>query len=187
MIDPTADTDSNDSVSTDAPNTDRSAESSPGQNGTETRLVELEGKLKEQENKYLYLYAEFENFKKRTIKERSELLKFGWENVARDLLQVLDNLERAMAHTPAGTDKTLVDGLNMTIDQFRGALSKQGVTPVTSQGNFDPMLHEAVGSEDSSHPAGSIVKEHTRGYTLHGRLLRPARVSVSTGKPTVNN
>ena len=183
MIDPTA----SNGTQADSPTGELNEESHNGHEaGTSSghdggRIAELEAKLKDQENKYLYLYADFENFKKRTIKERSELIKFGWENVARDLLQVLDNLERGIAHTPAGTDKTLIDGLNMTIDQFRNSLAKQGVTPITSQGNFDPMLHEAVGQEESDQPAGSIVKEHTRGYTLHGRLLRPARVLVSSG------
>ena len=147
------------------------------------RIQELEAKLKEQENKYLYLYAEFENYKKRSIKERSDLIKFGWEPVARDLLQILDNLERAMAHIPAGTDKNFVTGLEMTLGQFKATLQKQGVESIRSiQSEFDPNLHEAVAQEESEHPAGTIVKEHVPGYTLHGRLLRPSRVTVSQGK-----
>jgi molecular chaperone GrpE len=147
------------------------------------RIQELEAQVKEKENKYLYLYADFENFKKRSIKERSELIKFGWESVARELLQTLDNLERAIAHIPPATEKVLVEGLNMVLNQMKSSLQKSGVQHIDSlQKDFDPNLHEAVGQEPSEHPSGVIVKEHTRGYTLHGRLLRPARVIVSGGQ-----
>lgn len=146
------------------------------------RIQELEAQVKEKENKYLYLYADFDNFKKRSIKERSDLIKYGWEAVARDLLQVVDNLERALTHTPPDTDKTLVDGLTMVVNQFKNTLQKQGVQHIESlKKDFDPNLHEAVGQEESELPSGRIVKEHTRGYMLHGRLLRPARVVVSGG------
>ena len=142
----------------------------------------LQNAVKEKENKYLYLYAEFENFKKRQIKERSDLIKFGWERVARDLLQTVDNLERAIAHTPPGTDKTLMDGLHMIVSQFKATLQKQGVEMVPGLHQpFNPEFHEAIGQEPSEHPMGTIVREETPGYTLHGRLLRPGRVIVSCG------
>lgn len=148
---------------------------------------ELENQVREAEKKYLYLYAEFENFKKRTLKERSDLLKFGWEALARDLLQVLDNLERALAHMPADTDKNFSQGLEMVMNQFKSTLERQGIRPIeTADQAFDPNLHEAVGEEESDRPTGTIIREHLRGYTLHGRLLRPARVSVSGGKAQNN-
>ena len=148
----------------------------------EEKSSQLEDTAKqlEEKNKYLYLYADFDNFKKRAVKERSELIKFGWESVARELLGVLDNLDLALAHVPPGADKNWVDGLRMVAQQFQATLEKQGVTPVRAQG-FDPNLHEAVGQENSDQPAGTIIKEHSRGYLLHGRLLRPARVVVSSG------
>src|SRR3954469_1881650 len=99
--------------------------SEASQSGAE--LESLQSQLREKESKYLYLYAEFENYKKRAIKERSDAMKFGWEGVARDLLQVADNLERGLAHAPATTDKNLLEGLNMTLNQFRTAMQKQGV------------------------------------------------------------
>jgi molecular chaperone GrpE len=140
-------------------------------------------KIQELENKYKYLYAEFENYKKRVIKERSDIIKFGWENVARDLLQVTDNLERAIAHIPAGTDKALVDGLQMVLTHFKSTLQKQGVQEIQAVGqNFNPELHEAMAQETSDQPAGLVCREHSKGYTLHGRLLRPSRVAVSSGK-----
>ncbi len=149
----------------------------------EKRVAELEALVKEKEGKYLYLYADFENAKKRAIKERSDLIKFGWENVARDLLQVVDNLDRAVEHIPAGTDANFAAGIKMIATQFKAAMQKQGVEEVTCVAKpFDPNLHEAVGQEPSDHPEGSISKELSKGYTLHGRLLRPARVLVSSGQ-----
>jgi molecular chaperone GrpE len=148
----------------------------------EKKLEALEASVKEKEAKYLYLYADFENFKKRAVKERSDLVKFGWESVARELLQVLDNFDRAIAHAPANADKTFLDGIRMVQGQFQSALEKQGVQPIKTEGeSFDPHLHEAVDQAPSDQPAGTILKEETRGYTLHGRLLRPSRVIVSGG------
>jgi molecular chaperone GrpE len=147
------------------------------------RIQELEAQSKEKEAKYLYLYADFENYKKRAIKERSDLIKYGWEPTARELLQVVDNLERALAHVPPQTDKNLLEGLNMVLNQFKSTLQKQGVTVIESlEKVFDPNLHEAVGQEPSTLPSGTITQEHMRGYTLHGRLLRPARVIISNGQ-----
>jgi molecular chaperone GrpE len=146
------------------------------------KILDLEVQLKEKDAKYLYLYAEFENYKKRAIKERSDAMKFGWENVARDLIEVMDNLERGLAHMPASTDKNLAAGLNMTLTQFRTAMQKQGVALVETVGKpFDPEFHEAIGQEPSEQPEGTIVREQLRGYTLHGRLLRPASVMISSG------
>lgn len=143
----------------------------------------LQTQLKEQEAKYLYLYAEFENFKKRMQKERQDLLKFGWEQVARDLLQVLDNLERAQTHLPSGTDKNLAEGLRMVVEQFKDTMQRQGLQGIESVSKvFDPHFHEAISHEDSNQPEGTVITELTRGYTLNGRLLRPARVTVSSGK-----
>lgn len=159
-----------------------SSEMQPSVKDLQKRIQDLEAQVKEKENKYLYLYAEFENFKRRSIRERSDLLKFGWESLACDLLQVVDNLERAIEHVPPQTDKNLVEGLKMVLHQLNGILQKQGVETIESlKKSFDPNLHEAVGAEKSDLPSGTIVKEHTRGYTLHGRLLRPARVLVSEG------
>ncbi len=146
------------------------------------RVAELEAQVKEKESRYLYLYADFENFKKRTVKERSDLLKYGWESIAREFLQVADHLELAIEHAPNGADKNLVDGLQMVLSQFRSTLQKQGVQAIeTAKQNFDPNFHEAIAQEPSSEPAGTILREQGKGYTLHGRLLRPARVVVSGG------
>ncbi|MEO5971712.1 MAG: nucleotide exchange factor GrpE [Bdellovibrionia bacterium] len=154
----------------------------------EQQIKGLEDQLKEKDAKYVYLYAEFENFKKRAQRERSDLIKFGWESVARDLLETADNLELAISHTPADTDKTLIDGLKLVLNQFKSAMQKQGVQSIESLNKpFDPNLHEAVGQEKSDLPVGIISKELSSGYTLHGRLLRPARVILSDGPEPVKD
>lgn len=154
---------------------------------TAEKIDGLELALKEEKNKYLYLYADFDNYKKRMIKERSDLMKFGWENIARELLAVVDNLERAVAHTTDKVDVNLKQGLDMTLNQFRQTLEKQGVATITTQGAvFNPELHEAMGQEPSELPEGTVTQTLVKGYTLHGRLLRPAKVVVSTGKAPTN-
>ncbi len=148
---------------------------------------ELQAKLQESEKKYLYLYSEFENFRRRNERERLDFLKFGHESFLKDLLQVMDNFERALDHarSVSGGEKgtpisQVVQGLEMIAYQYAEALKAQGVTPIVSVGQkFDPTLHEAVSDEESKAEPGSIVKEMHKGYMLHGRLLRPARVVVA--------
>jgi molecular chaperone GrpE len=148
-----------------------------------SEVEQLQAKLKEAEQKYVYLYAEFENYKKRAVKERQDTLKFGWENVASGLLDVLDNLDRALQAAKPETDPNLMSGLKMVSAQFKSTLEKQGVTEIKSVDQpFNPELHEGVGQIPSEKPQGTIVQEAQKGYTLHGRLLRPSRVLISSGQ-----
>lgn len=168
---------------------EKTTESTNGNGATEkpetNPLTELEAQLKEEKNKYLYLYADFDNYKKRMIKERSDLIKFGAESFAREMINVMDNLERAVEHMPATTDASFKQGIEMTLNQFKQSLEKQGVRDVKTNGeNFNPELHEAMGQEPSDKAEGTITQTLVKGYTLHGRLLRPARVVVSAGQKT---
>lgn len=145
----------------------------------------LSEKLAAAEDKYKYLYADFENFKKRAFKERQDAMKYGWENIAGDLLQVLDNFDRALQFAKPESDPNLISGLKMVSQQFTSTLAKQGVSEIPALGqSFNPELHEAVGQIPSDQPAGTIIQEHQKGYTLHGRLLRASRVMLSTGSAT---
>ena len=180
-------------MTSETPENAQTAQVNNEQNGAETAgELSLEAKLaadleiaqtslKDQQNKYLYLYAEFETFKKRAIKERSELVKFGHEGLARELLQVADNLDRALEHS---TDTgALVEGIKMVRQQLADTLVKFGVAEIKATGSkFDPELHEAVGQEKGSSDAdeGKVLRELQKGYTINGRLLRPARVTVAT-------
>ena len=150
----------------------------------ETLDAKLEAKVKEAQDNYdrfLRLSAEFENFKKRMEKEKNDAYKFGTENLIKELLPVLDNLERAIDHGEAKDPQGLIEGVDMTLKGFHTALEKIGVSPVDASGKeFDPNLHEAVMvQEDAHHPAGTVLTQLQKGYTLHSRLLRPAMVVVS--------
>lgn len=152
------------------------------------KLVEAEKALDEEKKKYLYLYAEFENYKKRAIKDRSDLLKYGIENISKEMLHVIDNLERAVFHAekicvenPAASIE-IISGVKLTINQFLNAFKKFGVTPFDSlEQNFDPNFHDAIGILPVKDKATNLViEEHQKGYKIHDRLLRPAKVVVST-------
>ena len=137
--------------------------------------------LKEQ---LAYLAAEFENFRKRVAREREAQAAFGNEQLLRAVLPFLDNLERAMGQAGASAD-ALLSGVRMTYDQFLAELRKFGLVQLPAPGGmFDPSLHEAIASVPSSgKPGGTILAEARKGYLLHGRLLRPAQVTVAAPPP----
>jgi molecular chaperone GrpE len=138
-------------------------------------------KLKEQ---MAYLAAEFENFRKRVAREREAQAAFGNERLLRAVLPFLDNLERAMGQE-GGSVVALLSGVRMTYDQFLLELRKFGLEQLPAQGGtFDPSLHEAIASVPASgEPGGTILAEARKGYLLHGRLLRPAQVTVAAASP----
>jgi len=137
--------------------------------------------LKEQ---LAYLAAEFENFRKRVAREREAQAAFGNEMLLRSILPFLDNLERAMGQAK-GSAEALLSGVRMTHDQFLLELRKYGLEQLPAQhGTFDPSLHEAIASVPSpGKPGGAILAEARKGYLLHGRLLRPAQVTVAAAPP----
>ena len=138
-------------------------------------------KLKEQ---LAYLAAEFENFRKRVSREREAQAAFGNEQLLRAVLPFLDNLERAMGQEGASA-AALLSGVRITHDQFLLELRKFGLEQIPAPGGtFDPSLHEAIASVPASgKPGGTILAEARKGYLLHGRLLRPAQVTVAAAPP----
>jgi len=146
--------------------------------------------LKEEEAKDSYerllrTCAEFENFKKRAAKEKEEFIKYAQEGMIRELLPVLDNLERAVEHSKASQDMNgLVEGIDMTVKQFLQCLEKIGVKPVTAIGErFDPTRHEAIMQvEEGDYDADTVVGEHQKGFIFNDRLLRPCLVTVATAR-----
>ncbi len=145
-------------------------------------LSDLESQLKQAKSDYLYLAAEFDNYKKQAIKERSELLRYGGERLARELLNVLDNFERALS-VPATADtiEPFRKGIDLTATEFRSSLGKFGIQEVDSLGApFDPMMHEAIGSEESHEvEPGHITRVLKKAFKMHDRLIRPAQVIVA--------
>lgn len=136
------------------------------------------------QDKYLRLAAEFENYKRVTHREQREQIRFGNEQLLRELLPVIDNLERAIRSAKEnGGGDALVQGVELTLKQLTEALAKFGVRPIASVGEpFDPTCHQAVAQvESAAVAANTVVEEFQKGYLLHDRLLRAAMVSVSTG------
>jgi molecular chaperone GrpE len=131
---------------------------------------------------YLRCRADLENYRKRAQREKEDLGRFANENLLRELLPVLDNLERAVAHAKeSGGDGNLLEGVEMTIGLLHKTFDQFGVTAVEALGKpFDPACHEAMGQLESSElPPGSVAQELQKGYLLNQRLLRPALVMVS--------
>ncbi|HSA88170.1 MAG TPA: nucleotide exchange factor GrpE, partial [Nitrospira sp.] len=135
-------------------------------------------------NKYLRLAAEFENYKRLSQRDQREQIRFGNERLLKELLPVVDNMERAIkaARTNAG-DSALVQGVELTLKQLSGILAKFGVQAVETTGqDFDPSAHQAVSYGPSNDvPANKVLDEFQKGYRLHDRILRAAMVSVSSG------
>ncbi len=145
-------------------------------------LEEKEEVLKELNNKFLYLQADFENFKKIKAKEKQDLHKFGNEVLIKELIPVIDNLERAIDHAGKSEEaKGIVEGIQITLNEFLKVLERSGVERIDAMGKkFDPNFHEALFQEDREDMEPDMVTSVIlKGYTLNGRLLRPSRVSVS--------
>lgn len=153
---------------------------------------ELAGKTEECKalnDKYLRLAAEFENYKRLTQRDQREQIRFGNEQLLKELLLVVDNLERAIkaAQTNRG-DSALVQGVELTLKQLSGILAKFGVQAIETSGqDFDPSAHQAVSYGPSNDvPANKVLDEFQKGYRLHDRILRAAMVSVSSGPARPN-
>lgn len=136
-------------------------------------------------NDYLYLRAEFENFKKQAVKERSDLRKYGAERLVADLLNVLDIFETALA-TELNVDNiaNFKKGIELTSSELRSVLQRHGVAEVPSKGvAFDPAVHEALSSQETSDvEPGTITQVFKKPYKLHDRIVRPGQVVVARSK-----
>jgi len=150
--------------------------------------AELDTKAKEAAERYaqlLRLGAEFENYKKRVQKEKSDLIKFGNESLLKAVLPILDNLQRAIEHGKKMNENgPLLQGIDIILRQFLTTLERFGVKPVAAMGeSFDPEKHEAVSQAESDQEPDRVIFEMEKGYLLHERLLRPAKVLVSRVRP----
>jgi len=148
------------------------------------QLAEKTREAAENYDKWLRLLAEFDNFKKRTQKEKADLMKFSNESLLRAILPILDNLERAIDHgRERKENSSLLEGLEITLKQFLNTLERFGVKALSARGwVFDPEKHEAVSQQESDQEPNRVISEIEKGYIYHDRLLRPARVIVSREK-----
>lgn len=157
------------------------------------RVAELEDELaaareeaRQNHDRWVRERADLENQRKRAARERLEATRYGNEMLIRDLLPVVDNLERAVqAAEEGGNRKPLVEGVLLVLKAFHDILERHGVERVAAHGTpFDPTHHEAVEHVESrDHAPNLVIAEHQPGYRLHDRLLRPALVTVSKGSP----
>lgn len=146
-----------------------------------------EEKVKEfadQKDHFLRLQAEFENFRRRSLKEKQESLRFGHQNLVKDLLSAVDNLERAMEHGAqnAGAEvRGVLDGIALVHREIMSTFEKHGVSQIDAEGQvFDPAVHEAIGQIPNAEvPANTVVQVLQKGYVIHDRMVRPSRVLVS--------
>jgi molecular chaperone GrpE len=136
-------------------------------------------------DKYLRLAAEFENYKRRVQKDQQEAARFANERILKELLPIIDNLERAVQSArDGGSHEGLTRGVELTLKQFSEMLHRFGVRQMASVGKkFDPAYHQAVARiESKTIPEDHIAEEHQKGYLLNDRILRPAMVTVA-GRP----
>ena len=156
----------------------------PAEASANETLATLEAQKQELQDKMLRMAAEFENYKKRMIRDRESAFKYAEEGVLKELLPSIDNLERALAHQN-GTDdvKSMRDGVELTLKGLLAATAKFGLIPIESVGQpFDPNIHEALAMEVSdSLPPQSVLREFEKGYFYKDRLLRAAKVVVAKG------
>ena len=146
------------------------------------QLTQALDETKLHQEQYLRTLAEMENLRKRTQRDKEDLAKYANESILREILPVIDNLERAVEHAEqAENDDGLFEGVQMTLTQFNQLLSKFGVEPVDAVGQlFDPAYHQAMGQmESAEHPVNTVVQQMQKGYELNKRLLRPAFVLLA--------
>ncbi len=135
-------------------------------------------------DRYARLLADFDNYRKRQIREREDFIKRANEELLGDLLPVVDHLELALAKTPDPSDPFVV-GVRLVYDQMIALLNRYGLTPIDAKGQpFNPEFHEALSQMTSpTVPVHVVMDQFRRGWLLSGRLLRPAQVIVSSGSP----
>ena len=152
----------------------------------QTELDQLRSDADESRDKYLRTLADFDNFRKRQREETARLVSCGREELIQKLLPVIDNFRRALESAEAGHSyDALVEGAALTLRQMTEMLVKEGVEPIEAAGKqFDPELHEAMMTvETDEYPDHTVIDEFETGYTLNGKVLRPARVRVAVSPP----
>jgi molecular chaperone GrpE len=152
----------------------------------ETRLESVEQEAKEAHDRFLRVSAEFENYKKRSAREMDEFRKFANESLIREMLTVVDNLERALnsSNNDDQANSHIAEGVDMTLKEILKVFEKFNVKPIEALGKpFDPNFHQAAMREETNErPENTVLNELEKGYMIHDRLLRPAMVVVSMPK-----
>lgn len=146
------------------------------------KIHRLEEQLLEAKDRYLRQAADMENMRRRQEKDRADLLKYGTEKLLQELLPTLDSLDKAM-QAAGDQSNPVVDGVRMVQKQLTTVLEQQGLKAIVAKGaSFDPNLHQAIQRLEEDVTEDTVKEEYQKGYTLNGRLIRPAMVSVSVPK-----
>lgn len=147
--------------------------------GKEAEDNEAAKEEEELNTRYLRLAADFQNYKRRVEKEKGDIYAYANEKIVVELLDVIDNFERALEHS--GENESFAEGMNMIFKQFKGVLEKSGVEEMDALGeDFDPNFHHAVLTENSAeYESGKVIQVLQKGYLLNKKVIRPAMVKVA--------
>lgn len=167
------------------------ADESPETTAETARIEDLSAELVETKDRLIRLQADFENFRRRAQREREEAIRYGAQNLLKDLLTTVDNLERALDHSRKGGGgdvENLLQGVELVQKGLLGLMARHGVTEVDALGKpFDPAHHEAMAqAPDASVAPNTVLEVLQKGYKLRDRLLRPARVIVARAEDAVD-
>ena len=149
----------------------------------EERLALLERERDEVIDDLKRVAADFDNYRKRALRDQEALVARAHERLVKELLPVLDDLERALVAAEEHEEAQLEEGVRLVHRELRDALAKEGLVEIESEGEFDPHVHEALLTQPSDEDDGAILQVIQKGYRLGDRVLRPARVVVSQGAP----
>lgn len=170
----------------------RDAENADAENSLkemEARFEAKEEEAKETYDRLLRVSADFENYKKRASREMEEFRKYANQSLLKEMLAVVDNLELAInaSNDKKKSDQSLIEGLNLTLNEILRVFEKFNVKPIEARGKaFDPAFHEAVMREETDDfPENTVISEFQKGYLILDRLLRPAMVVVAVPKTTI--
>lgn len=152
---------------------------------TEDDAAALEAKAEEPKEdadaRYMRLAADFQNYKRRVEKEKSDIYQFANEKIAIDIVEVMDNFERALAHMEDCEDKKFAEGVDLIYKQLKGVLDKNNIIEIPAENQpFDPNFHNAVMTEENpDFESGVVIEAFQKGYTLNNKVIRPSMVKVS--------
>ena len=150
----------------------------------EERIAALEAERDERLNDLKRVAADFENYRKRVARDQESLAARAHERLVKELLPVLDDLERALAAAEEHEEAKLEEGVRLVHEELKSALKREGLAEIETNGRFDPHVHEALLSQPSDAEEGSVLEVVQKGYRLGDRVVRPARVVVAAPQET---
>ena len=151
----------------------------PAEQSSEQQLAVLQGERDEAIDRWKRTAADFDNFRKRATREREEYVTLANERLVKELLPILDDLERALAAVGEHQEATVEEGVRLVHRSLASLLERNGVKQIDTEGKFDPHVHEALLSQPSDAEEGSVIDVVQKGYRLGDRVVRPARVVVA--------